>query len=91
MVYRNNWKLYFLNKKKMEEQVQTKEICIFKDGSLVFTIDSNSANKVQGYIDDADYDVVYSTGMLDVNHIYTLENNIIVKGEAFPVPPPPED
>ncbi len=75
----------------MKEQIQTKEICVFKDGSLVFTIDPNSAIKVQGYIDDADYDVIYSTEMLDVNHIYTLENNIIVKGEAFPVPPPPED
>lgn len=75
----------------MEEQVQTKEICVFKDGSLVFTIDFNSNDKVQGYIDDADYDVIYSKENLDVNHVYTLENNVIVKGAAFPVPPPPED
>ena len=75
----------------MEEQVQTKEICIFKDGSLVFTINSNSANKVQNYVDDVDYDVIYSTENLDASHVYTLENNVIVKGEAFPVPPPPED
>jgi len=75
----------------MEEQVQTKEICIFKDGSLVFTIDANSTNKVQDYVDNADYNVIYSTETLDVNHVYTLENNVIVKGDAFSVPPPPED
>ena len=75
----------------MEEKKEIKEICIFKDGLLVFTIDANSTDKVQNYIDDDNYSVIFSTENLDVNHVYTLKDNVIVKGDAFPVPPPPKD
>jgi hypothetical protein len=58
-----------------------KEYCIFKksDGSFVFT----SSTIPQNYIDNEEFEVIHHN-ILDRGYNYSLINNVITKGEAWP-------
>lgn len=60
-----------------------KEYCIFKDGNLIFTV--NSLVGLKHYINDPSY-VIIEHDKLDPSYSYTLVNGMIVKGEQWPIP-----
>jgi hypothetical protein len=62
-----------------------KEYCIFKDGQLVFTI--NSLTGIDQYVNNSDYTIIEHE-KLEPLYPYTLVNGEIIKGEKFPFPPP---
>jgi hypothetical protein len=62
-----------------------KEYCVFKDGKLVFTI--NSLTGINHYVNDNSYTIIEHE-KLEPLHPYTLVNGEIIKGEKFPYPPP---
>jgi hypothetical protein len=62
-----------------------KEYYIFKDGKLVFTIDSLTG--IDHYVNDSDYTIIKHE-KLEPSYPYTLVNGEIIRGEKWPVPPP---
>jgi hypothetical protein len=61
------------------------EYCIFKEGKLVFTI--NSLIGVDHYVNDNSY-IIVEHEKLDPSYKHTLVNGEIIRGEKWPIPSP---
>jgi len=61
-----------------------KEYCVFNsDGTLAFTV--SSLTNINDYVNNSNYKIIESD-KLDPSYSWTLVNEIIIKGEKWPVP-----